>query len=127
MEPVEDRGTSLSALATLNEPLRGRIYRHVIAQRAPVGRDAVARAVGVAGSVAAFHLDKLAGAGLLEVEFRRPPGRQGPGAGRPAKLYRRAGTEVSLSVPERHYDLVGRLLADAVAMASDRDMDPAVA
>src|SRR5213078_2038912 len=66
----------------------------------------------------------LAKVGLLEVEFRRPPGRGGPGAGRPAKLYRRAVSEVLLSVPERHYDLVGRLLADAVATASRQPVDP---
>jgi predicted ArsR family transcriptional regulator len=84
----------------------------------------VAEALGVSRSVAAFHLDKLAKAGLLDVAFRRPPGRGGPGAGRPAKLYRRASAEVSLSVPERHYDLVGRLLADAVVMASHGPVDP---
>ena len=54
-------------------------------------RDQAAADLGIARSVAAFHLDKLADLGLLEVEFRRPPGRAGPGAGRPAKLYRRTG------------------------------------
>jgi predicted ArsR family transcriptional regulator len=62
----------------------------------------------------AFHLDRLAEAGLLAVEFRRLTGRSGPGAGRPAKLYRRADDEVAVSVPERHYDLAGELLAGAV-------------
>ncbi len=32
---------------------------------------------------------------------------RGPGAGRPTKLYRRAEDETAVSVPERHYDLVG--------------------
>jgi predicted ArsR family transcriptional regulator len=58
----------------------------------PVGRDAVAARVGVGRTLAAFHLDKLAAAGLLTISFARPPGRTGPGAGRPAKLYRRAPT-----------------------------------
>jgi predicted ArsR family transcriptional regulator len=79
--------------------------------------------------VAAFHLDKLADLGLLEVEYRRPPGRRGPGAGRPTKRYRRAPGEIALSVPERHYDLAAELLARAVehAAATTRDVNDAVA
>ncbi|MFE0403200.1 hypothetical protein ACFW19_15055 [Streptomyces nigra] len=38
----------------------------------------------------------------------------GPGAGRPAKLYRRSEREVGVSVPARRYELAGQLLADAV-------------
>lgn len=124
MGPVDESDARINALAALNEPLRRRVYRYVVAQGSAVGRDDVAAALDVARSVAAFHLDKLAKVGLLDVEFRRPPGRGGPGAGRPAKLYRRAASEVSLSVPERHYDLVGRLLADAVALASRELVDP---
>lgn len=104
----------LAALATLAEPLRRRLYLHVASQHAPVGRDAAAAAAGVPRSVAAFHLDKLAEAGLLEVEYRRPEGRRGPGAGRPAKLYRRAALDVSFAVPARRYDVVAELLARAV-------------
>src|SRR5437879_2506301 len=124
MEAMDKRELRIDALAALNEPLRRRVYRYVIAEGSPMRRDEVAAALGVARSVAAFHLDKLATVGLLDVEFRRPPGRGGPGAGRPAKLYRRAMSEISLSVPERHYDLVGRLLADAVALASREPVDP---
>jgi predicted ArsR family transcriptional regulator len=69
--------------------------------------------------VAAFHLDRLAEEELLAVEYRRPSGRSGPGAGRPAKLYRRTEAEVAVSVPERHYDLLGGLLAAAVAESID--------
>jgi predicted ArsR family transcriptional regulator len=47
----------------------------------------------------------------------RPPGRGGPGAGRPAKVYRRSGTDLDVSLPERRYDLAGRLLVKAVAQA----------
>ena len=43
---------------------------------------------------AKFHLDKLVEEGLLDTEFRRLGGRQGPGAGRPTKLYRRSDREV---------------------------------
>jgi predicted ArsR family transcriptional regulator len=72
----------------------------------------------VARSVAAFHLDRLVADGLLTTEYRRLSGRQGPGAGRPAKLYRRAPGELSVSVPARRYDLAAQLLAAAVDEAT---------
>jgi predicted ArsR family transcriptional regulator len=103
-----------AALALLSEPLRRRIYEHASSAPDGVSRDGVGQALGLARSVAAFHLDKLAEAGLLTVEFRRPAGRTGPGAGRPAKWYRRAEGEFSLSVPERRYDRAAKLLAEAV-------------
>jgi predicted ArsR family transcriptional regulator len=109
----------LAALAALNEPMRRRLYEYVAGQEPAVSRDQAAVALGIARSVAAFHLDKLADHGLLEVEFRRPSGRGGPGAGRPAKLYRRAAAEITLSVPERHYEVAALLLARAVEKAAD--------
>ncbi len=69
----------------------------------------------MARSVAAFHLEKMVEAGILETRFERLSGRSGPGAGRPSKLYRPNGAEVWASVPDRHYDLAGSLLASAVA------------
>ncbi len=63
---------------------------------------------------ARFHLDKLVDAGLLEVSYARISGRSGPGAGRPAKLYRRSAVEVAVSLPRRSYDLVGSVLASAL-------------
>jgi len=84
-----------------------------------VSRDEAAAALEVARSVAAFHLDKLVEVGLLEVEYRRPPGRGGPGAGRPAKWYRRATAEVALSVPERRYHLAALLMARAIELSAE--------
>jgi len=123
---VEDR-PDLAAAAALHEPLRRRVYAYVTDQPDAVGRDEAAGALGVARSVAAFHLDKLAEVGLLEVEFRRPPGRNGPGAGRPAKLYRRGTGELTIHLPERRYELAGRLLAGAVAKAEQTEAAPAEA
>ena len=80
----------------------------------PIGRDEAAAAGGVDRSTAAHHLDKLTDAGLLEVEYRRLTGRQGPGAGRPAKLYRQAAAELQVSLPPRDYELVAELLASLV-------------
>lgn len=106
---------ALAALAALNEPLRRRIYGLTAASVDGVSRDGAAQALAIPRSVAAFHLDKLVEAGLLVADYRRPPGRRGgPGAGRPAKWYRRAEGEVSWSVPDRRYGLAARLLAQAV-------------
>jgi predicted ArsR family transcriptional regulator len=104
-------------IGTLAEPVRRDLYLYVAGQAEPVGREAAAAAVGVPVHTARFHLDRLVDSGLLEVEFRRLTGRSGPGAGRPAKLYRRATRQFEVSLPARRYDLVGRILAAAVARA----------
>ncbi|WP_405650497.1 helix-turn-helix transcriptional regulator [Streptomyces sp. NBC_00019] len=104
----------LAAVAVLDEPTRRRLYEHVVRQEAPVGRDEAAAALGLARQTAAFHLDRLADATLLDVVYERRSGRTGPGAGRPAKLYRRSAREFAVSLPDRHYELAGRLLAQAV-------------
>lgn len=110
----------IGRIAALGEPIRRALYRYVAAQPTPVGREQVASAVGVPHHVAKFHLDKLATDGLLEVDYTRPPGHGGPGAGRPAKRYRRSSHEVAVSLPERRYDLVGRVLAEAIRTAAER-------
>lgn len=108
----------LDALALLADPQRRAAYDAVVAAAPePVGRDAVAATLGVARTLAAFHLDKLAAAGLLDVSFARRTGRTGPGAGRPAKLYRRASTERAAAVPPRTYKPAAELLAEAVERA----------
>lgn len=108
------RAERVAAVAALEDPVRRSLYDHVTASDSAVGRDAAAAALGLSRSTVAFHLDRLAAGGLLAVEYRRLGGRTGPGAGRPAKLYRLPDTEVAVSVPERHYALAGELLAGAV-------------
>ena len=103
----------LEALALLTDPVRRSAYQVVAdAGGEPVGRDEVAAALGVGRTLAAFHLDKLVDAGLLEASFARRTGRSGPGAGRPAKLYRRAAGEHVVSVPPRAYLSAAELLAE---------------
>lgn len=99
------------AVAALADPTRRALYRVVADATAPVSRDAAAAAAGVSRSLAAFHLDRLAQDGLLTVEFRRLGARSGPGAGRPAKLYRRVERDVRVSLPPRNYELAARILA----------------
>lgn len=105
---------AFSAIGSLADPVRRRLYDVVIARDDGVGREEAARAAGVATHTARFHLDKLVEAGLLTVDHRRLSGRTGPGAGRPAKVYSRAATEVAVSLPERGYALVGEVFAAAV-------------
>jgi predicted ArsR family transcriptional regulator len=104
----------LGRLAALGDELRRRMYLHVRRQPVPVSRDDVAQAVGTSRKLAAFHLDKLADHGLLKFHYKRPPGRSGPGAGRPTKLYEPSDAEMQVSIPERRYDLVGSILLDAI-------------
>jgi predicted ArsR family transcriptional regulator len=122
---VTDRGgqegpdAQLERLAALGDPARRALYRYVAAHDGPVSREQAAGGVGVARHAAKFHLDRLVAHGLLDVEYARPPGRGGPGAGRPAKLYRRAGQDLAVSLPERRYDLIARVLAEGVEAATD--------
>lgn len=103
-------------MASLDHPLSRRAYELVV-ERGWVSRDDAATELGAARSVAAFHLDKLVDAGLLQVRYERTSGRTGPGAGRTAKLYACSPHEVELSLPPRRYDLAGHLLADALVQS----------
>src|SRR5947209_4013143 len=89
-ELATGRQDRLAAMGALGEPTRRALYEHVAAAGDWVSRDEAADALGLERGTAAHHLDRLASDGLLEIEYRRRSGRQGPGAGRPAKLYRRA-------------------------------------
>ncbi|GAA1966591.1 helix-turn-helix transcriptional regulator [Microbacterium deminutum] len=110
----------LDAVGVLSDPRRHQLYRLVAASDRPLSRDQAAEAAGMPRSTAALHLDRLVEAGLLTVERRRLTGRSGPGAGRPTKLYRATQADVIASVPERHYELAGELLAAAIERA-ERD------
>jgi predicted ArsR family transcriptional regulator len=122
-----DRSDNLAALRLLDEPIRRKLYDWVVAQPQDVGRDAAAAAVGVSRGLAAFHLDKLVEAGLLEASYRRLSGRVGPGAGRPARVYRRSGREFSVTVPERRYERAASLFASALERAGSGRPPPALA
>ncbi|WP_330334471.1 transcriptional regulator [Streptomyces sp. NBC_00536] len=107
----------IEAIAALQDPVRRRLYEYVAAQGREVGRNEAAEAAGVARTLAAHHLDRLTEAGLLDSGSRRLTGRTGPGAGRPAKVYTRARTERSVSLPARDYRTAAELLAEAAEEA----------
>ena len=106
---------SFEAFGSLREPVRRAVYEHVAAAAQPVSRNAVAEAMGIGRTLAAFHLDKLVDAGLLETAYAPRSG--GPGAGRPAKLYRRSAAEYTLALPPRDYRLLADVLSAAVQQA----------
>lgn len=115
----------LRAIGALADPLRRRVYEAVARSAEPLGHDAVAATLGVPRSTAAFHLNRLAAEGLLSVEFRRLGERTGPGQGRPAKVYRRSDDDLAVELPRRLYELAGRIMARAIAVA-DADRAPVV-
>lgn len=120
----QSRSDDISAIASLSDPLRRALFDLVSQSATPMGRDEAAEALGVPRGTVAFHLERLARCGLLDTGFQRRTGRTGPGAGRPAKLYRRAVNEIVVSVPDRHYVLAGELLVSAIEQ-SDRTGEPA--
>ena len=107
-----------SGIGALADPVRHQLYRFVCSQPAPVSRDQAADAVGIPHHQAKFHLDRLTAEGLLEIDYARLTGRSGPGAGRTSKLYRRAGRDIAVSLPQREYELAGRLMATAIARSA---------
>src|SRR4051812_25579605 len=108
-----ERHDQVAAISALAEPNRRALYDHISGVGDWVSRDQAADAVKLERGTAAHHLERLAAEGLLEVEYRRLSGRQGPGAGRPAKLYRRARRDFEVSLPPRDYELAGHVLAEA--------------
>jgi len=91
----------IAAIAALADPVRRSLYFYVVGRPCHVGRDEAARAVKVSRALAAFHLDKLVQAGLLETIYRRLTKRRGPGAGRPAKLYCPVPRQFTVTLPPR--------------------------
>jgi predicted ArsR family transcriptional regulator len=120
----DPRTDDLAALGLLDDPVRRRLYDSVVAQHEPVGREHAARAAGVSRALAAFHLDKLVDAGLLEASYRRLTGKVGPGAGRPARVYWRSTRELTVSVPERRYQHAANVFAEALERLGSGTLPP---
>ncbi len=110
-----DAAEDLLAVALLAEPLRQRLYLYLRDRGEPVGREEAANHAGITARLAAFHLDRMAGGGLLAVEYRRLSGRAGPGAGRPAKLYSVSDRSFSVVIPQTRYALAASMMATALS------------
>jgi len=124
---VDDFTAQVTGVGALADPARRALYRYVVGRQAPVSRDEAAAGTDLPRHTATFHLDRLVADGLLATEYRRLSGRRGPGAGRPAKLYRRADRQIAVMLPPRQYELAARILAAAVDSAKDAPPADAVA
>ena len=101
-------------MATLVDPSRRALYDYVRRQDHPVGREEAADATAMSRNLVAFHLDKLVDAGLLAARYEAPGG-QPRGRGRTPKVYEPIGDGLAVTVPERRYELIAEILAEAVA------------
>jgi predicted ArsR family transcriptional regulator len=106
-------------VTALADESRRTLYDYVRRQDHPVSREDAAEATGMSRNLVAFHLDKLVDAGLLSARSAPPRGR-----GRAPKVYEAAADGLALTIPERRYELVAEILADAVA---DRPRDAGAA
>jgi predicted ArsR family transcriptional regulator len=123
-QPMRDE--DLAAISLLDEPVRRALYDWVVAQGRDVGREEAANALDITRSLATFHLDRLTEGGLLQGGYRRLTGRIGPGAGRPARVYRRADREFAVTIPDRRYQRTADLFASALEALGDGSPPPAL-
>ncbi|MFW6092016.1 MAG: helix-turn-helix transcriptional regulator [Actinomycetota bacterium] len=107
----------IRAVALLDDELRRAMYTFVRRARRPVTRDDVATTVGVSRKLAAFHLDKLADAGLLSVSHAAAGTRRT--VGRAPKVYEPGDREIQVSIPQRRHDMLAGILLDAVLSDGD--------
>jgi predicted ArsR family transcriptional regulator len=103
-----ERG-AIAALAALDDDVRAALFEHVRDSPTAVTRESAANAVGISRKLAAFHLDRLVAAGLLEAEIE-PAHR----VGRAPKIYRVTRRSVTVCVPEREHEMLAQILLDAV-------------
>jgi predicted ArsR family transcriptional regulator len=102
---------SLDRLAAAGDPQLRRVLLYARGQRDPFPAAEVATVLGVHRNVARSRLDRLAQAGFLTVTLERLGGQRGPGAGRPAKVYRVAPELEGVEFPDRRLaDLIGLLV-----------------
>lgn len=108
--------------SALGDPTRRAIFIAVRESPEPVTSSAIAELFEIHPNVARHHLDKLANDGYLRVTHRRPMGRSGPGAGRPAKCFEATTKGIDLHFPSRRYDLLVDLLVRIVEQTSGDDV-----
>jgi predicted ArsR family transcriptional regulator len=112
-EPARGWRSDLQALGVLVEPVRRSLYEYVAGSRDPATREDAATALGIGVPLAAFHLEKLVRAGLLEAA-EPPPAPRRETRGRPSKFYRRRAGAIEIAIPARSYGLLGRIFARAL-------------
>ena len=115
-EQLDASEATLAAVAMLADRVRRSLFDVVRRSSAAVTREEAAEAVGVSRNLAAFHLDKLVAAGLLEAA----PSPHGSGRpGRRPRCYAPADTDVAISIPPRKPTLLAQLLLAAMVEAEE--------
>lgn len=102
---------AVAAIATLDDDVRRALFTCVRDAPDPVTREAAAETVGISRKLAAFHLDKLVAAGLLDAHIDTDRRR---GVGRAPKVYEPARRDVTVCVPQREHSLVAEILLAAM-------------
>lgn len=104
----------LERLAAAGDPQLRRIVLYARSRRDPFTVAEAAADLGVHRNVARGRLDRLVEAGFLRVALERRGGRRGPGAGRPAKVYRVAPELEGVEFPDRRLAELITLLVEKV-------------
>jgi predicted ArsR family transcriptional regulator len=104
----------LDRLAAAGDPQLRRILVYARGRRDPFTAAGAAADLGVHRNVARARLDRLVEAGFLDVALERRGGRRGPGAGRPAKVYRVAPELEGVEFPDRRLAELITLLVEKV-------------
>jgi len=100
--------------SSLGDATRRGIYISIREAPEAMATAEVAELFDIHPNVARHHLHRLVEDGYLSVTERRRSGKQGPGAGRPAKHYVATKKEVQLQFPGRRYDLLAELLVRVI-------------
>ncbi|MEU6416407.1 helix-turn-helix transcriptional regulator [Streptomyces spiralis] len=103
---------SLTTLAALGDDLRRRMFEFIRQERRPVTREEVADDLGISRKLAAFHLDKLVAAGLLQAHYGSSTGIRK--VGRRPKMYEPVAEAIAVTIPERRYGMLADVLTEAV-------------
>lgn len=109
LSPTDFSSAVTAITAAFGDPTRRRIYLLAHERVEGVTAAEVAEECALHPNVARHHLDKLAGAGHLEVSVARKGG-----SGRPSKRYRATSEQVELDVPVRHDEILLALLGAAL-------------
>ncbi len=111
LSPTDFSSAVTAITSSFGDPTRRRIYLLAHEHAEGVTAAEVAAACDLHPNVARHHLDKLAGAGHLDVSVDRSGA---AGAGRPSKRYRCTAEQVELDVPVRHDEVLMALLGAAL-------------
>jgi predicted ArsR family transcriptional regulator len=116
---VTSDASTIAAVAVLADDLRRRMYAFIRRSGRPVTREEAAASVGISRKLAAFHLDKLVTAGLLQTGYANPTGIRR--VGRTPKVYEPTDVEVQVSIPQREHGVLADILLEAVLTEADSE------